>query len=172
MGFLKKLFGASEGSEPAQTKQPRISPSDYVGTRYRSDVAMSDAVGLWDQAVRQAYRGAGAQRSVAWSVSPFPSGYDPYDGERGIGGGLIPARAPEWVIAIDVAAPPGTVYLATWPEMVSLDMTRPIVELWCVTPDDTYNGLERQRLERFWNDDTLSRLGFVQRGLWGVDASS
>ncbi len=168
MGFLKKLFGAGESNEPQQARQPRISPSDYIGTRYRSDMAMRDTVALWDQAVRHAYQGAGPQRAVSWSVPPFPAGYDPYDGERGIGGGLIPTRAPEWAIAIDVAVPEGTVYLAAWPEMVSMNMAKPIVELWCVTPDDTYHGMERQRLERFWNEDTLSRWGFVQRGLWGM----
>ena len=149
----------------------QMSPDDQIGTRYRSDLDIERTVLLWEAAVGAAYRGAQQARSVTWRVDPFPAGYRPYGGNEGIGGGLIPRRDPDISVAIDVGNPAGVVSLAAWREMVSMTMTRPIVELWCVTPDDRISTFDRQRLEQFWNDDSLSRLGFVERGLWGVHHS-
>lgn len=163
LGLFKKRRSDKE--------QVRSAPDDEIGTRYRSDLEMSETVALWASAVSTAYGGAKEQRAVAWSVDPCPPGYRPYGGEEGMGGGLTPTCDPDIALAIDVGSPAGTVYLAAWREMVSMRMTRPIVEVWCVTPDDRITGLERQRLERYWHDESLSRWGFIDRGLWGVHDS-
>ena len=161
MGLFKRNRSGNERRKLAP------SPNEEIGTRYRSDLDMSEAVARWIASVSASYGGVQPHRTVGWDM-PTPShDYRPY-GPNELISGVRPITPPAVVLAIDVQQPHGVVYLAAWPEIVSLTMTRPIVELWCVTPDDKISAFDRQRLERNWHDSTLSRLGLVERGLWGV----
>ena len=86
-----------------------------------------------------------------------------------MGGGAVPPP-PDLMLVAPIGSSEA-IYLAAWPEMISQTMTRPIAELWCVVPDN-YAFPARQRVERHWPDDSLSRLGLVEAGLWGARCQS
>jgi len=156
MGLFRKNRSAGERSQE--------SPEDEIGFRYRSALSADESIALWRLAVSNTYQITGDPVEYSWSLPVVPSTYVPFSGG---GIGRPPTIVPNTVLVMTRTDSQDQLLLAVWDEIVSMGISGAFVELWSVTSEHPL-GLQRQRIELSWYDQTLSRMGYVERGLWGA----
>ena len=165
MGFFDKFRSAKGAFEAGMAEVGAGSATDEIGFRYRSGLSVEESYAAWVKAVDRTYGLDGEIESIPWSADRVNSRYTPFNGNGMIG--AAPSDPPQNVWRARVKGAGGPLLLAAWPKIVSMPIGGSSIELWSVTPEHPL-GLERQAIERHWDDSTLSRLGSVELGLWGA----